>query len=79
MQFLCEMEGAGVYSAEHVLCPRDLGGSMKMAIEKSVRKYKREHGCEPCVVLTCAQAQSLADELRAEAEAETAAEEPASE
>lgn len=48
-------EGAAVYVAEHVITLREHGGSIDMELAKSIRKYEKNAGAKPAVILTADQ------------------------
>lgn len=72
-------EGAAVYAAEHIITVREHGGSIDVEIAKSIRKYAKNSGETPVVVLTNeqlaqAEKQGLEALQRYEKEAKKAAE-----
>lgn len=65
---LDSIEGAIVLVIEDAISPREHGGGFAREIAKSVKKFEKEHGRKPTVILTRAQAEKLATESAEAAE-----------
>lgn len=79
MQLIGFIEGAEVYSAEHAIVPREHGGDLETEIAKTVRKYAKDCGEKPVIVLSGDQVRRLGAQLTQKAHEAAAAEEPAPE